>query len=357
MMSMDTDSDDDSPFERRSGSCSRWLRGGACRLCFMFCLIYVVSSILGFLAFLSMCRHGYTTPASQALGLGGDDSGLGWWAMAAKQPLDDLQRAQRQLYKQQTRVIDGANLSFGVAIGSAAPKLMYDATRVPGVWEQVPAKLRGIFLVRDEAAGSEELMALQYGRWDEQGSLLVVPTAPWSYAWLAGSAADAAEASKGFYYFPDEAERRSADSIVDAAARSYRFSEEPSLASASVQVHPAGQPQVGRAPNEFAADSALSGLLIGTQTFQEDAGAEQGPGTTWRSVEQWSVLSCSCVQHRTLTFEKILDANGEPVEPQHSDFLRRSSGNPFYLWTGWPSERARQEAAARSTTRSMESPR
>merc|ERR1712066_1181905 len=83
--------------------------------------------------------------------------------------------------------------------------MMYEATRVPGVFERLPEKLRGIFWMRGNAI-AEELLTLQYGEWFEDEQIFILPAAPFNWAWPVGIPKHAPDcgklysedASKGF---------------------------------------------------------------------------------------------------------------------------------------------------------------
>lgn len=63
--------------------------------------------------------------------------------------------------------------------------MMYEATKVDGVWELTPPKLRGVFWV--QGAFGQELMVMQYGRWFQDQEILAMPRAPMTWAWPDGS--------------------------------------------------------------------------------------------------------------------------------------------------------------------------
>lgn len=337
-------------------------QSSCCKMCSLFIAVFLVFAVLGAFVFFLICRSGYAEPVSQVISLPtaqlDEDRSIGWWSMPRKQPFSDLRRAQSRLYKQQTRSLAGMNMSFGVALGSNAPRMMFYATKVEGVWDQVPEKLRGVFWVRGH--GREELMVLQYSRWFESGGLLVVPTAPFSYAWSAGSRAEAAD-GEGFFYEPQAAEHLSLDAILEGPTHSFKFSVCPpgaacsrghNLAYAEVQVHPTGSTLTGRSPSSLHGRFlALQDFWKGSESLQEEF--SEVPGTRWRVVEDWGLLRCNCVQHQVRTYEKIVDGDGEPMEPQYSDFLRVVGGDPLYFWTGWPSEEERRAAGKKFFARAM----
>lgn len=123
-------------------------------------------------------------------------------------------------------------------------------------------------------------------------------------------------------------------------------------------MHPTGSLRGAANPGSYADGNKLgqvpllNGYIKGTITLQElPNGAE--PGSLWRQVSDWGVGSCDCFDGGTTSLTKILDGNGDPLEPYYSQFTASAGSSPFYLWTGWASEEDRQKAARRFAARAM----
>lgn len=360
---------------RRSCSCCAGL-ATCMKLCLLFSSTFLLFSLLGATAFVALCQQGYEAPASQAAAVPatqlGADHSIGWWSMPRQQPLSDLRQLQSSLYKQQTRELDGVKMSFGIALGRSAPELMFNATRLDGVWEKVPAKLRGVFWVKGDGDAGQELTVMQYSRWFENSSLLAVPVAPFAHAWPAGKAAVSKDGDIGFLFEEQPAELMSDEAILHSPARTFKFKSCPAgaqfckgrkdLAYASVQSHPtgstlaAGGPALASriAPGWLPKLPMVDDVLRGSESFQElEAEAGQSPGSQFRQVEKWGVLSCDCLERSARLVQKIVDGEGVPVEPHYSDFVQTVGNDPLLLWTGWPSEEDRRKGERKFSARAM----
>jgi len=264
-------------------------------------------------------------------------------------------------------MLAGMNMTFGTALGHNAAELMYNSTRVVGVWENVPAKFRGVFWVRGRLLG-EALATFQYSRWFENEQLLVVPRAPMTWAWRDGKGVVAADGTEmGFMYDADKAQDLSAESILEAPTLSFKFSSCPegakycgegsdALAYATVQVHPtAGLKTVSNPGSLLDATllesvPAVQGLVKGTFALEElpEGGSS---GALWRQTSFWGVGSCECLEIGSFSLTKVLDGNGEPLEPYYSEFVASTAQVPLYLWTGWPTPADRDASARRFAAR------
>merc|ERR1719401_1641171 len=78
---------------------------------------------------------------------------------------------------------------------------MFEGTRVPGVFERVPEKLRGVFWMKGNPL-PEELVVMQYSKWLNDEKSVVLPAAPFNWAWPAGRPKNA---PKGGRFYSDDA--------------------------------------------------------------------------------------------------------------------------------------------------------
>ncbi|CAK0872183.1 unnamed protein product, partial [Prorocentrum cordatum] len=93
-----------------------------------------------------------------------------------------------------------STLTWGSADAAKVVALMYNVTKVNGVWENVPEKLRGVFWMRGNGV-PEEVAVLQYGLWSETSLMYLVPSSPFSWSWPKGKPAKAPYG--GNLYTPD----------------------------------------------------------------------------------------------------------------------------------------------------------
>lgn len=295
--------------------------------------------------------------------LGGDEV-YGWWSPPALQPQSDLARLRQELDRD--TVLDPVgiheNMTFGYGDPAKIARLMYSATKVGGVWEKVPLKLRGVFWMKGNGV-AEELMVLQYGSWFQMEQMYIAPMAPFSWAWADGKPK---EAPFGGNMYTPAATIASAFAILGngapATTLSIRWGTCPSgraceagstdLTYGDLQGHTRDL-----SSNDVNMESLLEWPLGGatpawlahvTGHFAlEEVPDSVQPGSHWRRSISWGIGGCACFAFGDYDLVKIIDADGEPLQPAYDDFIEYMGGVDLFVWSGFkkntqPPVRARQ---------------
>ncbi|CAJ1408181.1 unnamed protein product [Effrenium voratum] len=83
-----------------------------------------------------------------------------------------------------------SDLTIGYANARDMMEIMYEASKVPGVFEKIPDPLKGVFWMKGNGVG-EELLVLQYSQYYEKEKVMLTPLAPFMWAWPNGAPPDA----------------------------------------------------------------------------------------------------------------------------------------------------------------------
>jgi len=124
--------------------------------------------------------------------------GFGWYAMPVPQDGATLTAIANRLEPYEwtgTPPAGGGRFVQGSAADMA--QAMYEGTKVAGVFEHTPKKIRGVFWMKGNAVG-EELAALQYGDYHPEKQEYLFPLSPFAWGWPNGKPAEA-PASGGLY--------------------------------------------------------------------------------------------------------------------------------------------------------------
>lgn len=262
------------------------------------------------------------------------------WNMPIRRSTEMLDDCRAQL--QNLTVI--SNMEFGTLGAADSVKLLYGCTKVPGVFEQVPEKLRGVFWMKGNAMG-EELAVLQNGQWFEEEQTYLSPFAPYMWAWSWGAPSGAP--LFGHFYGREEVKLQAFSLATLRAGFSYKFSSCPGRPSLP---WPFGVPG-----NRCDKDSSASAVDMTYATLQshvmgdleavsqpeyytlEEIPDEAQLGSKWyRGIYfgfEW-MGRCKVVSGGSYELTKILDASGEPLEPYYSEFLAYMGSVPLLMWTG-----------------------
>lgn len=240
------------------------------------------------------------------------------------------------------------NLTFGFIAADKAPALMYKATKVQGVWEQVPVKLRGVFWMRGNGIGGE-LLVLHYGKWFEQEQVYLVPMAPFTWAWAGGIPADAPYFG---WLYQDKVEFAGTIALTDdgmpAMTTSYVVSKCPKHRAcpegsvdgtyAKLQIHRKGDLREDSVNANHLVPALPSFFKYVTGKFElEEVIYSPQPGSLWKRPCWWGVGVCNFLEFGSYDLVKIIDEHGEPLEPGHSEFISYMKDIPLYVWSGFAS--------------------
>eukprot|EP00445_Apocalathium_hangoei_P029869 CAMPEP_0203915896 /NCGR_PEP_ID=MMETSP0359-20131031/56624_1 /ASSEMBLY_ACC=CAM_ASM_000338 /TAXON_ID=268821 /ORGANISM="Scrippsiella Hangoei, Strain SHTV-5" /LENGTH=379 /DNA_ID=CAMNT_0050842481 /DNA_START=38 /DNA_END=1177 /DNA_ORIENTATION=- len=294
--------------------------------------------------------------------LGGEEV-YGWWSPPALQPPSVLAELRQELDRD--TVLDPVgiheNMTFGFGDAAKITRLMYSATKVEGVWEKVPHKLRGVFWMKGNGI-AEELTVFQYGSWFQTEQMYLVPMAPFSWAWAGGKPEEAPFGGKMYGF---EATMAAAFSILGngdpATTLSFRWGMCPSgkacetgstdLTHADLQFHMRDLRDNDVNMKSMLDSPGRSGpawlaQVTGHYALEEVPHSVQ-PGSHWRRSINWSIGGCECFAFGDYDLVKIIDADGEPLQPAYDDFIAYMGEVDLFVWSGFkagtqPPPRTRQ---------------
>lgn len=175
----------------------------------------------------------------------------------------------------------------------------------------------------------EILATLQYGEWFEEERILLFPNAPFSWSWYGGADPPSQAAEFANVY-----------NIIEARGLAEAQGEGNITVAVSFKPCPEGAVCQAGSDNFTFADiqSHSDGILTSpsvmtsfvTWTMEEANGVE--PGSLWfRRVS----LYCSKVGFGSYELTKIIDENGERIEPYYSSYVEYMEGAPHIIWSGF----------------------
>mmetsp|Transcript_72234 Transcript_72234/g.200253 ORF Transcript_72234/g.200253 Transcript_72234/m.200253 type:complete len:449 (-) Transcript_72234:72-1418(-) len=312
---------------------------------------------------LGMCLGTKVECASQTAGLVNEASQYDMWYAMPPQNLAQMQDFQGQLTSVPLPELlaqvtgNGGTLSKGPA-GKVA-RMMYEATKVNGLSENLPRELRGVYWMKGNPV-PEELMVIQYAQWHEEEGLLVVPYAPWMWSWAAGRPA---HAPSDLYTDDDKAALSSALALTfGQTAISSKFGTckqgrehtlhpivcntkecTDRLAYGYMQLHQFGNlteaVNIGHLLSLITNQSSLKDVS-GAFTLQKHPHAKDG--SMWRRTSQWGCGGkCASIEAGSYDLVKVIDADGNFVQPWYDEFIKYMGDVPLMTWSGWKDEVAR----------------
>jgi len=276
-----------------------------------------------------------------------------WWGdMPTQQPFEQLQELNKNLTP--VELPDGlpknfARLRMGQTDAKTAIDMMYKATKVDGNFDKIPKKLRGVMWMKGNAI-PEVLAVLQYGMWSDRQKTLVVPTAPFNWAWPAGKPKDAPFG--GGMYCEDQSCGITTSLVQTILARSFSFDflEAGDKSTTNNKMKKAYM-QTGTFGNLTEAENLgklIPGILnlpVPSDTFNGAFTLEEEPGSNdgraWKRTCYWGlkqVGSCAFLEFGSYQLVKVMDGDGKPVQPYYDQFLKYMGDIPVMMWSGWKDE-------------------
>merc|ERR1712107_376766 len=82
--------------------------------------------------------------------------------------------------------------------------------------------------------------------------------------------------------------------------------------------------------------------LTGSFSLQEMDGVV--PGSLYKRTCNWGVGRCQCLEFGSYNLTKILDEDGEKIEPYYSKWTEYSKDLTMFAWAGFKSKEAMDEA-------------
>mmetsp|Transcript_74251 Transcript_74251/g.194729 ORF Transcript_74251/g.194729 Transcript_74251/m.194729 type:complete len:378 (+) Transcript_74251:66-1199(+) len=321
------------------------LRGYVARsVCYGACFM----SILGPLLMIFICHAQYVHPMSQTAFVQQKDGQdfLAWFNLRPEQQSFAQIRKPLKLANETWEILSNytPNISKTVATFSAkdAMRVMYDATKVEGVFEHVPEPLRGVFWMRGNAV-PEELAVLQFGQWFPEERVYMTSVGPYNWAWPLGTPANA---PTGGALYSEEAAMGAMGMMTDGAVTlSFKFQNCPASAKyceagegdfsyASMQAQTiltnfSQHMDVGGTANVLLPEPLK--IITGDYTLQQ---ISKEPGAQWKRTCYWGIGACKWFEMGSYDLTKVIDADGQPFEPHYSEFLEYMGEVPIMMMTG-----------------------
>mmetsp|Transcript_12428 Transcript_12428/g.29616 ORF Transcript_12428/g.29616 Transcript_12428/m.29616 type:complete len:331 (+) Transcript_12428:65-1057(+) len=278
------------------------------------------------------------------------DPWFGWWRMPFKQDTNVIDRLRTEL-SDRKKLPPAASFfptegkqEIGYASGEDMMRLMYEATKVPGNWEKVPERLRGVFWMKGNGVG-EELIVLQYGQWFEKERTLLVPMAPFSWAWPDGTPDKAPYC--GIMYGPVTtmvgARILLGDGIrsEDQPPKTYSLKfDSDDLSQAIIQAHGADvREDVINVGNLLPFLPCCTGIR-GKFTLELQPSSSPEPGSSWFRGIFWGCGTCTFLPYGGYQFVKVVRSDGTPNEPYYSEFIKYMGDVRLFVWSDFVGQEA-----------------
>jgi len=325
-----------------------------CRRCQMCCTCCLCTLAVFMVPFAYFCHHLNTPRALWGLDLSakywGGRGSFNWWNLSVQRPEALLKSCQERMQD----VKQYGAMNYGSLPAEEAVKMAYECTKVPGIFERVPERMRGVFWMSGNAI-AEELSVLQMGEWYEEDRTLVVPYAPFMWAWPGGMN-DKAPLSGALY--TKLARGKTMPVLPDAhPAFAFKFEECPGgididfIPFHGYEGHKCVAGSGTGKDLTFAKLQAWTGgnpTAIGHAEHYtiEELQDAASPGNAWHRGIYYSlggVLGrCRCIDFGSYTLKRIMDGEGKPIEPYYTEFLEYQRDIPLVFWTGYADKKAKE---------------
>mmetsp|Transcript_87163 Transcript_87163/g.251382 ORF Transcript_87163/g.251382 Transcript_87163/m.251382 type:complete len:407 (+) Transcript_87163:119-1339(+) len=245
-------------------------------------------------------------------------------------------------------VVERIGSQWGAYPANKAPFLAYRCTKVPGLFEKVPAALRGVFWMHGNAI-PEELAVLQMGQYFPEERLHLAPMSPFSWAWPLDTPLNAPYDGR---LYTDEAKAVTPGLMAGGLlGATYKFKECPGsmdlpfpfglpghvcpggtggagldLTFAELQMHTFGNLTAIAQPDLYTIEEYSDGSPRGATWHR---GIYGGP--------EW-LGRCKCISVGAYTLKKLVDGEGQPVEPHYSEWVEYMGGGRVSFWGGFVDE-------------------
>jgi len=230
-------------------------------------------------------------------------------------PQEDLQSyADRMLQVQQMgATVDGQNMTWGMGPSMQDTlQMMFNATKVDGIWEQVPEVFRGLFWLDDSLP--EAVVSLQYSQWFPETLTLLVPMAPMMWSWPTQEPA---------LYPNDWTDEGAIQARLATLTINWTLSfvfDTPELKYANMMIHPQG---IISLPQSVGACTLVAESL------------DPRPGVTWYRGNYVGLGACQCIWVGGYQMKKVMDENGSKVLPWYDNFIDyMGKDNSLWVYLG-----------------------
>jgi len=276
---------------------------------------------------------------------------VNWWVLPEVQKYEDLEKLKVNGKIPEDPPIENGNRTWGVYSPTQGPKVMYQATKVAGLFKNVPDEMKGVFWM-DGNGDAEELVVMQLGRWFEKDNLFVQTVAPYSWGWSYGVPLNAPFGG-ALYRFGRYA-TAAVKGTYSNMGLSYKFEKCPPDAQYCNKDDP---DPMGYANIQLKLEGSMNSTLAMqiipipptawiTEARYELEKLDDGsgyPGSLWKRSIYWGPPGkCREIEFGTYTLKKIINNDGEPHEPYFSQWVEYMGKVDLLLWTGWNSAEARE---------------
>eukprot|EP00405_Crypthecodinium_cohnii_P018349 CAMPEP_0206452650 /NCGR_PEP_ID=MMETSP0324_2-20121206/20078_1 /ASSEMBLY_ACC=CAM_ASM_000836 /TAXON_ID=2866 /ORGANISM="Crypthecodinium cohnii, Strain Seligo" /LENGTH=362 /DNA_ID=CAMNT_0053922793 /DNA_START=80 /DNA_END=1168 /DNA_ORIENTATION=- len=313
-----------------------------CRCCCKCCAFWCCLNLIGVIALatsLYVCINQNNSEISPTAALGADAFQLQNMSIVPSGKWQQLHEGLTDPWEQ-----DG--FGFGYVAADRGASMLFEASKVLGVFEKVPEELRGVWWAKGSPF-PQVLMTFNFGHWSEEEKTLLVPTAPWTTAWWSGGNFAYPESyfkplARLFYTFVTGKQLATGYAALSNSSQtvSYTFSRCPGggesceqatskYTFAEVSAHPKGHLQ----GQGF--DPLASWSLMNIEATEVEDASQRDQSLFARRLN----LECGPLAYMPeYHLAKIIDASGNPVEPFHSEYMDFMSGMPLIVWSKAPPE-------------------
>jgi len=260
---------------------------------------------------------------------------VNWWNLPVQKSVEQLTQCAAQL----SNKFGLGGAQFGYIPGKDGPRLAYECTFVPGLSDQIPEKLRGVFWMKGNIM-NEELVVLQNGQWFPEERKLIMPLSPFNWAW-AGIDGTRPRRPPGFGLFYRNqywARFTMLQLVANATCFTFQFSRCPGRPSLP---WPFGLPghacRRGSGNPPELAYAELAAHFWGMLENENQNGQytmelhPRGGGESWLRGIYTRVFGLS-YDLTSYDLVRILDGDGNPVEPHHSEYMRYIGNANLAFW-------------------------
>jgi len=266
-----------------------------------------------------------------------DDGTLNWWNLPVQRSEEQLVQCVGQLRGKFG--LGGAQ--FGYVPGREGPGLAYECTRVPGLSDKIPEELRGVFWMKGNVM-NEELVALQNGKWFPKSRTLITPLSPFSWAWAGVDGTKPVNPpGLGLMYTRRMARASMLQLVANLTSFSLQFSECPGAPWRPMPFQLPGHACTkgsGKPPElTYASVIAHHWGVLKYRNQSAEWTAELYPSTEGNSWNRGIYTTILGKTYSTFSYNmvRILDGDGKPVEPYHSEYMTYIADANLALWYGY----------------------
>lgn len=272
--------------------------------------------------------------------LGGRET-LNWWNLPVQRSQEQLEQCRKKLANE----TELGGMRYGFISGREAPELAFECTWVPGLSDQIPEPLRGVFWMNGNPLPSE-LMTMQNSQWFPEARTLVVPWSPFHWGWGGIDGTPPRDAP----FFGLAYQRKPAmtilSSVMEHNGHSLTFEECPGgRRFPLIQAGAYCKKGSGKAPELTFANIGVHSFgnlseEVHGQKYTLEKPAE-GPSDLWLRGTYTRLLPSDpdcrkgCIEMGTYNFKRILDGEGKPVEPWYSEYMSYIGNANLAFWSGY----------------------